>query len=220
MKALQDLSDRIHRADSLERLLDSILEGLEESFGFAHSMILVPTDEEGVFVTIASRGYPENGVGAEARIGEGIIGMVAEARKPIRISGLIRQCCTRYAVQKRAQEAGHLLARSPDSASRASQPDSQLGVPLLVRRRTRRRAVHRKRASRTAFTRKTRRRSSCSAATWRSPFRTCSCSERSEAAAAGGARSAAHQSAPRRPRLPATPKPACQPPRGGLLHAR
>jgi hypothetical protein len=34
MQALQNLSNRIHRADSLERLLDSILEGLEESFGF------------------------------------------------------------------------------------------------------------------------------------------------------------------------------------------
>ena len=46
MKALQDLAARIHRADSLETLVDSILAGLEESFGFKHSMILVPGDEE------------------------------------------------------------------------------------------------------------------------------------------------------------------------------
>src|SRR5687768_18213984 len=46
MKALQDLSDRIHRADSLERLLDSILEGLEESFGFGHAMIALPSEEQ------------------------------------------------------------------------------------------------------------------------------------------------------------------------------
>lgn len=133
MKALQDLSDRIQRADSLEGLLDSILEGLEESFGFAHSMILLPSHEEGVFVTIASRGYPENGAGAEARIGEGIIGVVAEARKPIRIAGLIRELLYAFAVHKRAQEAG---IHSPDRQiplPGLPNPESQLGVPLLAR---------------------------------------------------------------------------------------
>jgi hypothetical protein len=132
MNALQDLSSRIHRADSLERLLDSILEGLEESFGFEHSMILVATIEEGTYVTIASRGYPETGVGAEARLGEGIIGMVAEARKPIRISGLIRQMLYALAVQKRAHEQG-LVASQRIPLPGLAQPDSQLGIPLLVR---------------------------------------------------------------------------------------
>jgi hypothetical protein len=133
MQALQDLSIRIHCADSLERLLDSILEALDTSFGFTHSMILLPAEEPGVLVTIATRGYAENGVGAEARIGEGIIGMVAEARKPIRISGLIREMLYAYAVKTRAQEQG--LA-SPDRRiplPGLPQPESQLGVPLLVR---------------------------------------------------------------------------------------
>ena len=71
MKAMQDLAERIHRADCLEGLVDSILEGLDDAFGFKHSMILVPTDEDGVLVTIGSRGYAENGVGAEVRFGEG-----------------------------------------------------------------------------------------------------------------------------------------------------
>jgi hypothetical protein len=132
MQALQDLSNRIHRADSLERLLDSILEGLETSFGFEHAMILVPTIEEGTFVTIASRGYPETGVGAEARLGEGIIGMVAEARKPIRISGLIRQMLYALAVHRRAHEQGLVSSRRIPLPG-LPQPDSQLGVPLLVR---------------------------------------------------------------------------------------
>jgi adenylate cyclase len=132
MQALQDLSTRIHRADSLERLLDSILEGLEASFGFEHSMILVSTIEEGTYVTIASRGYPETGVGAEARLGEGIIGMVAEARKPIRISGLIRQMLYALAVQKRAHEQG-IVASQRIPLPGLAQPDSQLGIPLLVR---------------------------------------------------------------------------------------
>ena len=132
MRALQDLSVRIHQATSLEALLDSILAGLDEIFGFHHSMIAVPAEEPNVLVTIASRGYPETGVGAEVRIGEGIIGVVAEARKPIRISGLLRAMLYAYAVAQRARESGLCppdRIRLPGLAS----PESQLGVPLLVR---------------------------------------------------------------------------------------
>lgn len=133
VQALQDLAERIHRADSLERLLDSILEGLQEIFGFTHSMILVPAAEEGVLVTIASRGYAESGVGAEVRVGEGICGVVAEARKPIRISGLIRQMLYAFAVQRRAAEQGLCPRERRIDLPGLAAPDSQLGVPLLNR---------------------------------------------------------------------------------------
>ena len=133
MKALENLSQRIHSADALDRLLDSILEGIEESFGFAHSMILLPSGEEGVLVTIASRGYREGGAGAEVRPGEGIIGMVAEARKPIRISGLIRELLYAFAIHTRAQAAGLCPADRQIPLPGLANPESQLGVPLLVR---------------------------------------------------------------------------------------
>jgi hypothetical protein len=133
VRALQDLADRINRADSLEALVDSILAGLEESFGFKQSMILVPTEQEGTLVTLATRGYAQSGAGAEVRFGEGIGGLVAEARKPIRISGLMRGML--YAL------AMHKAAAAPHEAGPAKRiplpglanPESQLGVPLLVK---------------------------------------------------------------------------------------
>ena len=133
VQALQDLAQRIHQADTLERLLDSILEGIEASFGFTHSMILVPGADDRVLVTIASRGYRESGVGAEVQIGEGIAGVVAEARKPIRISGLIRQMLYAYAVHKRATEEGLCAMDRHIPLPGLQSCDSQLGVPLLNR---------------------------------------------------------------------------------------
>ena len=132
-RALQDLAARVNVADSLETLVDSILHGLEESFGFKQSAILVPSEEEGVLVTIATRGYPEKGTGAEVRFGEGIGGMVAEARKPIRISGLMRGMLYAFAMHKDAAQAaaGHRRPRIPMPG--LPNPESQLGVPLLVR---------------------------------------------------------------------------------------
>jgi GAF domain-containing protein len=132
LKALQDLSERTNRADSLETLVDSILCGLEEAFGFRQSMILVPAEEEGVLVAVATRGYPEDGAGAELRVGEGIAGVVAEARKPIRISGLMRGMLYALAMHKEADgTAARPRPRIPLPG--LASPQSQLGVPLLVR---------------------------------------------------------------------------------------
>jgi adenylate cyclase len=134
-KALQDLARHINAADSLETLVDAILRGLDESLGFQHSAILVPSEEDGVLVTIATRGYPESGTGAEVRYGEGIGGLVAEARKPIRISGLMRGMLYALAMHKQAQipdPAARLRRRGIPMPGLAN-PESQLGVPLLVR---------------------------------------------------------------------------------------
>ncbi|MEZ5289260.1 MAG: GAF domain-containing protein [Vicinamibacterales bacterium] len=132
MRALQDMTERVNGAACLDVLLDSILAGLEEIFGFRHAMLLVPAEEPGVLVTIASRGYGDTGVGAEARLGEGIVGLVAEARKPIRISGLLRAMLYAHAVATRAQQSGMAPPPRIPLPGLAS-PASQLGVPLMVR---------------------------------------------------------------------------------------
>jgi hypothetical protein len=119
-------------ADSLDQLLQSILSGIKEYFGFSHSMILLAGEKPNTLVTIASRGYPHGGAGAEVQFGEGIIGMVAEARQPIRISGLVRGMLYAYAAKKRAEETGwrpQEQVRLPGLEN----PASQLGVPLVVR---------------------------------------------------------------------------------------
>jgi adenylate cyclase len=55
-RALQDLAGHINRADTLDALVDAILRGLDDSLGFKHSSMLVPAEEPGVLVTIATRG--------------------------------------------------------------------------------------------------------------------------------------------------------------------
>jgi adenylate cyclase len=132
MKALQELSARMTEADSLDRLLESILSGLKEYFGFSHSMIAVAGEKPNTLVTIASRGYPNGGAGAEIQFGEGIIGVVAEAQHAIRISGLLRGMLYANAARKRAEESGwrpHEEVKLPGLEN----PASQLGVPLVVR---------------------------------------------------------------------------------------
>ena len=133
VKALQEISDQIHQAPTLDYLLDSILETLEKIFGFRHSMLLLTSDQPDRLEMLASRGYPEGGVGSEVRFGEGIIGLVAEARKPVRVAGILRQMLYAAAVAKRAEERGlHRVDRSIPLPGLPN-PESQLGVPLTVR---------------------------------------------------------------------------------------
>jgi adenylate cyclase len=133
MRALQELSDRIHRAATLDCLLESILEGLESLFGFRNSMILLASERPDRVETIASRGYPEGGVGSEVGFGEGIIGMVAEARKPIRIAGMLRYMLYATATSRAASERGLAVDERRIPLPGLPNPDSQLGIPLLVR---------------------------------------------------------------------------------------
>jgi adenylate cyclase len=133
MRALQDFALRLHTAESLEGLLDSILAALDESLGFKHSMILMPTEVEGELMTIASRGYPEGGVGSESRHGEGLAGLVAEARKPIRISGLMRGILYALAMHHQSTDPKKMIIGRKIPVPGLAHPESQLGIPLLVR---------------------------------------------------------------------------------------
>ncbi|GMV48571.1 MAG: GAF domain-containing protein [Nitrospira sp.] len=88
LEGLRLLSERMGRCELLGDLLESTLRLLDERLGFRHSMILLADEANAKLITIASHGYSDNGVGSEVGIGEGLIGMVARARCPLRLSAI------------------------------------------------------------------------------------------------------------------------------------
>jgi adenylate cyclase len=91
VRALDAITDRLTACCDLDALLTGSLEGLSSVFGYDHSFILVPDEEDKRLFTIASRGFPQSGVGSEVAIGEGIIGTAAALRTPIRNANLERE---------------------------------------------------------------------------------------------------------------------------------
>lgn len=85
---LQLVSQRLARATDLEGLLATLLETLDEAFGFQHAMVLLLDETEQRLYAIASRGYGEGGIGAETSVGDGLIGTVARERCVLRVSGV------------------------------------------------------------------------------------------------------------------------------------
>jgi len=131
--SLRLIAERLNQARTLDEALQGSLQLMEERLGFRHSILLLADEQNAKLVTIASRGYPENGAGSEVGMGEGLIGMVARARRPLHLSAIDH--CLRYAraVRNRAEALGRTeaIAREiplPGLAAAAS----QIAVPLTT----------------------------------------------------------------------------------------
>ncbi len=132
LRGLQLVSERIARARDLEALLSNTLAALDEIFGFAHSMILIPGDDGRRLITLSSRGYGEEGVGAEAEIGKGVIGTAAERRRMVKLTDVRGELRYGRAIRDRLRATGdsHLLSAEIPLPGLCD-AQAQLALPLL-----------------------------------------------------------------------------------------
>lgn len=86
LAALRSLSERLSRCVSLDEALNSVLAVMSDAMGMRHAMVLMLDEPEQRLYTVASAGYAFSGVGSEIRIGQGVIGVAARERTPVRIS--------------------------------------------------------------------------------------------------------------------------------------
>ncbi len=125
------------RFRELGELFDGVLALLERELGVEHAMILIHDEAQDAgaqrLYTVASRGYPASGVGSEVAPGEGVVGVAARERTPIRIGHVTS--AYGYAAAILGQARGVL----PDWERRTAipfpglpAPASQLALPILV----------------------------------------------------------------------------------------
>ncbi len=128
LRALRRISDLARTLDDAGALVDAVLGVLDDELGFEHSMILLVDETGDRLFAITSRGYPESGVGAEVRVGEGIIGTVARTRRLMRLSSLDRDLRYARATREGAAAAGDEV-RLPGLADARS----HLAIPLVAK---------------------------------------------------------------------------------------
>jgi len=120
-------------AGDLAGLLDGLLEELHARFGVTHAMVLMRDPARGTLYSVASRGYPQSGIGAEVRPGEGVIGTAALACIPIRISHATSEFGYGRAMREDAARRG--VAAGIDSEipfPGLPESQSQIAVPILA----------------------------------------------------------------------------------------
>ncbi len=127
LAALAALTTRVAQAAGLDCRLRTSLEALHEALGYAHTMLLVPEDDERL-VMLACHGYPGGGVGAELRFGEGAIGVAAQRRLPVQISNAPRVMLMMHAVRARTVATPGRMIAMPGLANAMS----QVAVPAVV----------------------------------------------------------------------------------------
>lgn len=135
VRIIQQISSEITSTLDLDRILETILSAMDRILGFQHAMILLKDQSADKLKVAAGRGYDHTTIGAEVAFGHGVVGVVAERKKMMRIGNIGVSVRYLMAVRANLQEAGQ-----PDLSDTAKLPSlpnvqSQLAMPLLVKDR-------------------------------------------------------------------------------------
>ncbi|HJV62701.1 MAG TPA: GAF domain-containing protein [Albitalea sp.] len=125
LNALRTASAQLAECTQLETLFDQTLALLGSEFDIAHALLLMADESQQRLFTVGSRGYAATGVGSEIAFGDGVIGVAAQYRTPIRISHMTLE----YAYGALSQSLP-LEAQIPFPG--LALPHSQLAVPILA----------------------------------------------------------------------------------------
>jgi adenylate cyclase len=135
--ALRRTSSRLAQAASLDSALDTLLRCLQEELGIGHAMVLILDPNTQRLYTVASCGYATSGVGSEIALGDGVIGVAARERVPVRIMHMASAYLYGHAVRQGMADRGLVpveVTEIPYPGLAA--PHSQLAVPLISCGRT------------------------------------------------------------------------------------
>ncbi|BCO26069.1 hypothetical protein MIZ03_0949 [Rhodoferax lithotrophicus] len=130
--ALRHCSERLSRCTALDELLNATLAALSDFMGIRHAMILMLDPVSQRLYTVASAGYATSGVGAEIDMGDGVIGVAARERTPVRITHMTSAYLYSRAVRSSlCADLPGLALETDIPYPGLSEPHSQLAVPVL-----------------------------------------------------------------------------------------
>jgi adenylate cyclase len=139
VSAVRQIAARINAAGEMDALLGDTLAALEEFLDVRHAKLLLDSGARNPprLYTVASRGYPASGVGSEIPFGDGVIGVAAEQRVPVRIMHFTSEYTYSCAARERwmATAGASLALETEIPLPGLEEPQSQLAVPIQLGRR-------------------------------------------------------------------------------------
>ena len=131
--ALRRAASLLSTATDLRTLLDDVLAVLATDMAITHAMVLLTDAAHGRLYTVASHGYSPSGVGSEIPFGQGLIGIAARERTPIRITHGTSEYTYSRALRRSAESDGLAgLLETTIPLPGLAKPGSQLAAPMLV----------------------------------------------------------------------------------------
>src|SRR5439155_26639969 len=116
VRIIQQISSEITSTLDLDEVLAIVLRAIERVLGFEYSMVLLKDLAEAKLRVFASCGYDPSGVGAEVPLGHGVLGVVAERKRMLRIGNIGASVAYLASIRARMEAAGDV---APGAAAAA-----------------------------------------------------------------------------------------------------
>lgn len=129
LAAVRASATKIGSIGELQALLDAALECIVANFSIEHALVLMLDRAQERLYTVASRGYPDSGVGSEIPLGQGVVGVAARERTPIRIGFAQAEYAYGRAIREAALREG-LSLETEIPLPGLGDSRSQLAVPI------------------------------------------------------------------------------------------
>lgn len=124
--------EQLARCTTLDETLAAVMDTLTRELAIAHAMILMLDPAQQRLYTVASHGYSRSGVGSEIALGQGVIGMAARERAPVRITHMTNASRYNHAVRRAlARVEPGLMLDTDIPYPGLAQPQSQMAAPIL-----------------------------------------------------------------------------------------
>ncbi|AMO22914.1 hypothetical protein GCM10027034_34160 [Ramlibacter solisilvae] len=132
LAAARRCSERLARGTSLDEALNAVLATLTDFMEVRHAIVLMLDGAGQRLYTVASCGYPTSGVGSEIGLGQGVIGMAARERTPVRIMHMTNAYLYSQAMRSSLEGSAPDAAAGPEIPYPGlKEPHSQLAVPVM-----------------------------------------------------------------------------------------
>jgi predicted pyridoxine 5'-phosphate oxidase superfamily flavin-nucleotide-binding protein len=132
VELLAELSGRLSRSADLDAVIGAALVALDDLFGFGHSTMLLLDESGDRLYTIASHGYPSEGVGSEVVLGDGIVGLVAQRCAPMRVGNLRQMAKYSRTVRRSYEDQGEIGPGQEIPVPGLVDADSRIAVPAMA----------------------------------------------------------------------------------------
>lgn len=132
LTAVRRCSERLARCTSLDEALNAVLASLADFAGVEYAMVLMHDSGNQRLYTVASCGYRTSGVGSEIGMGQGVIGVAARERTPVRIMHMTNAYLYSQAMRSSFEaNVPDIEAATEIPYPGLAEPHSQLAVPVL-----------------------------------------------------------------------------------------
>ena len=132
VEIIKQVSNQINKSLDLNLIASSMLSLMNEFFEFEHSMILLVSENKKHLKVLETYGYKNKGVGAKVEFGVGVIGIVAEKKKLMRMANLGMQRSYMQAIREQVKITNKNKLQDKVELPGLKNAESQVAIPMLI----------------------------------------------------------------------------------------